>query len=685
MENTRLTFSDPTWTSVDALESILGSLSGGVLVCAAVNALSALWHDCKSDTRGEIVVDFISRKDLKVHNVAGFPPTFKNRGSACLDVTLTRNYVRVTDWSVSHDPTSSDHTLTSFDTVAKNDARVSVQDTVTRYNWRRTDWVQFRKTLKTYRDTRISDLDCPDVETSSRALTELLTQACEKHVKALVYRTWKNARLVVIRKSPNKDPSEAKSYRPISLLPVILKALKHVIVQRIRAITEDHMSKRQYGFTKNLSTVDAIQHALAWKNDRPEKYIHAVFFDITGAFDCLWWPQLIKDMRSAKCSEALIELTKSYLDDQHAETRIDNEYGPDLWKLAVNPLLVEDLPGGTELIAYADDLAILVSGKNRAELTAKTNAVLEKVTQWANQRKLTFSAAKLQTFWFKRLLSKPLYIWLGGVRFKSTPTANTHLAEKVEGTKALFSRLYGVRKTNWGLKSGIPLRLYKVVFVPQMGYVATATYSAQRIPLLAIIGAYKTTSTHALQVLAGVPPLDLQLKEQARIVGDMVALRRFWQHRWVNSEKGRWTARWFPCVCAWLERVWYDAACRCGSPTGTAEHLLFDCLLADKEREKLRIAVQAAGANWPCNLEFMTKSDIMFQALQAFAHATLNRPEEGKPYRFQRVDPWQFSCPRTRYQRERGSSELGILILRESEKAPLETDFAKVQAEQCSD
>lgn len=75
----------PTRTSVDALESIIESLGGGVLVCADVNARSALWHDRKTDARGETVVDFLSRQDLKVQNVAGFPPTFKNRGSACLD------------------------------------------------------------------------------------------------------------------------------------------------------------------------------------------------------------------------------------------------------------------------------------------------------------------------------------------------------------------------------------------------------------------------------------------------------------------------------------------------------------------------------------------------------------------------------------------------------------------------
>ncbi|KAL4082912.1 hypothetical protein QTP88_029566 [Uroleucon formosanum] len=318
---------------------------------------------------------------------------------------------------------------------------------------------------------------------------------------------------------------------------------------------------------------------------------------------CSWTsqPQLIKDLRSAKCSEALVELTKSYLDSRQAETKIGNEvlsttltkgcpqgseYGPDLWKLAVNPLLAEELPGGTELITYADDLAILVSGKNRAELTAKTNAVFEKATQWANQRKLTFSATKSQTFWFKGLLSKPLHIRLGGARIKPTPTAkylsatfdqsgkfSTHLAEKAEDTKALFSQLHGVVKTNWGLKSGTPLRLYKAAFTTQ-----ARANSAQRIPLLTITDAYKTTSTHVLQELAGVPPLDLQLKELARIERDMVALRRnhytsqlMSNHGDINYSFHRFNLR-------------DDAACRGGSPTGTAEHLLFDCPLADQER-----------------------------------------------------------------------------------------------------
>ncbi|CAI6373771.1 unnamed protein product [Macrosiphum euphorbiae] len=68
-----------------------------------------------------------------------------------------------------------------------------------------------------------------------------------------------------------------------------------------------------------------------------------------------------------------------------------------------------------------------------------------------------------------------------------------------------------------------------------------------------------------------------------------------------------------------------DAACACGFPSGTAEHLLMDCPLADQERNKLKLAVRSAGADWPCELEFMTSSEVMFRAVSEFAKNTLAR------------------------------------------------------------
>lgn len=49
-----------------------------------------------------------------------------------------------------------------------------------------------------------------------------------------------------------------------------------------------------------------------------------------------------------------------------------SEYGPELWKFSVNPLLSVDPSTGTELIAYAQDL-LLISGENCVELESHGN------------------------------------------------------------------------------------------------------------------------------------------------------------------------------------------------------------------------------------------------------------------------------------------------------------------------
>ncbi|CAI6356824.1 unnamed protein product [Macrosiphum euphorbiae] len=112
-----------------------------------------------------------------------------------------------------------------------------------------------------------------------------------------------------------------------------------------------------------------MHNALNWKEKKFEKYVIAVFLYILGAFDCLWWAQLVIYMRNAGCRSGLVKLTKIYLYGRRAVMQFGNqtvtltkgcpqgsEYGPDLWKLAVNPLLSVDPPTCTELIAYADDL-----------------------------------------------------------------------------------------------------------------------------------------------------------------------------------------------------------------------------------------------------------------------------------------------------------------------------------------
>ncbi|CAI6355697.1 unnamed protein product [Macrosiphum euphorbiae] len=95
--------------------------------------------------------------------------------------------------------------------------------------------------------------------------------------------------------------------------------------------------------------------------------------------------------------------------------------------------------------------------------------------------------------------------------------------------------------------------LYKVVYFPTITYGSNTWYptisarqktkleSAQRQTLLAVTGAYSTTSTRALQVIAGVPPIHLQIEMKMDIKNGMThheaedKCLREWQRLWTGS------------------------------------------------------------------------------------------------------------------------------------------------------
>ncbi|KAE9521385.1 hypothetical protein AGLY_018207 [Aphis glycines] len=178
-------FAEPTILHADALGSVLDATGVPVLICADVNARAAACHDPSPDERGDIVVEMNLKKNLRVLNEPGRAPTFRNSGSANLDVTLASPSMarRVKKWTATHDLTSSDHAVIAFEIegqpatpgMLNNPKRI-------RYNWRSTDWTKFGNTLKVLKGTRSTDLGCPNVETCTRALTQVLATACETHM-----------------------------------------------------------------------------------------------------------------------------------------------------------------------------------------------------------------------------------------------------------------------------------------------------------------------------------------------------------------------------------------------------------------------------------------------------------------------------------------------------------------------
>lgn len=71
---------------------------------------------------------------------------------------------------------------------------------------------------------------------------------------------WKVAQIIMISK-PNKDLFDVKSYRPISLLPIVSKLFEKLLLQKLMSVIEERqlIPKHQFGFLNKHATIEQIR------------------------------------------------------------------------------------------------------------------------------------------------------------------------------------------------------------------------------------------------------------------------------------------------------------------------------------------------------------------------------------------------------------------------------------------
>uniref|UniRef100_A0ABD2XQQ1 Reverse transcriptase domain-containing protein n=1 Tax=Trichogramma kaykai TaxID=54128 RepID=A0ABD2XQQ1_9HYME len=111
--------------------------------------------------------------------------------------------------------------------------------------------------------------------------------------------TWKNANLKILLKSEDKDETQAKSYRPICLLPILSKVLEKLINKTLEPVWLDpaRASCRQYGYRRGRSTEDAIFDMVEAVRSSNSGLVLALMFDVTGAFDNLGWGSILAELQ----------------------------------------------------------------------------------------------------------------------------------------------------------------------------------------------------------------------------------------------------------------------------------------------------------------------------------------------------------------------------------------------------
>ncbi|KAI5739816.1 hypothetical protein M8J77_023748 [Diaphorina citri] len=118
-------------------------------------------------------------------------------------------------------------------------------------------------------------------------------------IKPQIPKIWRKTKVVALLK-PGKDPSEPKSYRPISLLCHFFKILERMILNRISPSVDEELIKEQAGFRPGKSCCGQIlnltQHI---ENGFENKEITGVaLVDLSAAYDTINHKTLIQKVYS---------------------------------------------------------------------------------------------------------------------------------------------------------------------------------------------------------------------------------------------------------------------------------------------------------------------------------------------------------------------------------------------------
>lgn len=369
---------------------------------------------------------------------------------------------------------------------------------------------------------------------------------------------WKVGKIVAIRKG-QKDETKTGSYRPICLLPIFGKILEALILLKLNKAIEGKMAPNQFGFVKGKSTEDAIVRFTETVDGCTDKYAIAIFLDIKGAFDNVWWPSVLHELKLKNCPKNIFNLVKDYLHSRKVIMSTETEkverevtrgcpqgsiLGPTLWNLVFDSNLRRLNELDCEAIAYADDEVIIVTGNSREELQEKGQKAIDEVLAWCRTHKMQLATEKCEMILAKTVKNALIsrcspkiqikgksikrvnnYKYLG-ITFSTKMQVKEHVQNIADKTKQFFNNLAKVARRDWGLGFKALRTIYGGLYVPIATYASAGWMNrldkktldkfekTQRTALIRVTGAYRTVSGHAMPVVAGVLPISLEAEKR---------------------------------------------------------------------------------------------------------------------------------------------------------------------------
>lgn len=163
------------------------------------------------------------------------------------------------------------------------------------------------------------------------------------------------------------------------------------------------------GCKEGRSVDDALNSVARHVDRSPYHFAMAIFFDITSAFDSLWWPSILNRLASTNIPREWFTIIENYFCDRTI-TITTSEYtsntavtrgcpqgsvlAPFIWCAIFNEVLEVLQKQDIFAVAYVDDLCVIVEAKSRRQLQTKGQIAVNHVNEWCSNNKLTIAAHK---------------------------------------------------------------------------------------------------------------------------------------------------------------------------------------------------------------------------------------------------------------------------------------------------
>lgn len=184
-------------------------------------------------------------------------------------------------------------------------------------------------------------------------------------------------------------------------------------MSRLNESQGDKIHVAQYGFRKGGSTTDAIRRLKSKVRSTNSKghVVGMLALDVQNAFNSALWTTILKALAAFNTPQYLINIVESYLscrrikiDVRGTETEFTVErgvpqgsvLGPCLWNVLYDGLLRQKFPKDVEILAFADDIALIATVEHNSSLPSILEEAYNVVDNWMKENRLTSAEQKTE-------------------------------------------------------------------------------------------------------------------------------------------------------------------------------------------------------------------------------------------------------------------------------------------------